>query len=280
MKRFTLLTLSFLATLSLAACITIVDDGDNTDSDFDTATDVSVSSDFNEVAEENVLGPGETKFYRVNLSEEVAANNDLVIVEADPESGDALRVTAYNADGEALLASISSDYFGAETINSSELSVQQTVTPTAACNGPCVAVRTPDEAGQAYFSVENSGGTESYKLYVVAIPFTDETEPNDDIREAPLVDQTQLAAIEYVGDEDFFQSANETERVSLTTDSPQLELTFDVYTESGRYLGSGSANEPYILPADQPLQRLIASVTSQNNRAAVGGSANYGISFE
>ena len=281
MKRFTLLTLSFLATLSLAACITIVDDGGNTDSDFDNATDVSVSSDFSEVAEENVLDSGETKFYRINLPEEVAADNDIVIVEANAEGeDDSFRVTAYNQTGDEVFASVSSDYF----VNADAITTAA-IDPTQMCAGPCVAVLA-DGSGSAYFSVENIGDTKTYDLFVVATPFIDPTEPNDTVQTPALVlvdedgDQKQAAAIEYVGDEDFFQSTENTAQVSLIGSPSALNLEFGVYTESGRYLGSGDAGSPYLIPEDEPAQRLIASVSSADKRAAVGANANYTILFD
>ena len=284
MKRFTLLTLSFLATLSLAACITIVEDGSpdvDTDFDFDSAADVSVSSDFSEAAREDILGSNSRRYYRVNLSEEVAANNDLVIVEANAEGeDDSFKVTAYNQTGDEVFASVSSDYFAnADAISSTAID------PTQTCAGPCVAVLA-DGSGSAYFSVENLGSEKTYDLFVVATPFIDPTEPNDTVQTPALIlvdeegEQKQAAAIEYVGDEDFFQSTENTAQVSLIGSPSALNLEFDVYTESGRYLGSGDADNPYLIPEDEPAQRLIASVSSADKRAAVGANANYTILFD
>ena len=68
-------------TLSLSACIINVGVPEE-DTSFEDAAEVSVSSDFGEVARQDSVAPNETKYYRVNLPEAVAADNDIVIVEA------------------------------------------------------------------------------------------------------------------------------------------------------------------------------------------------------
>lgn len=278
MKRFALLILSFGVALSLAGC-TIIIGGSDGDSRFDNATEVSVSENFDTPARQDFVGVNETIFYRVNLSGSAATNSDLVIIEASAEGdGDALEVAVYDEDREALLASVSPDYFGSpDAVDTSALSPQQLTTSN--CQGPCVAIR-PSTEDIVYVSVRSLGGVEDYSLFVVAADFADTTEPNNSNREPAILGEEQLAAIEYVGDEDFIQSPNDVTQVSLSAVPPQLDLEFDVYTESGRYLDTGSTDATYTLPADQPAQQLIISVTSESNRAAVGGSANYGVTFE
>ena len=250
------------------------------DTGFGDATDVSVSSDFSEVALRDILGSGETRYYRVDLSESVAADNDLVIVEANAEGDDPFRVTAYNQEGGEVLASVSSDSFArASAVRTADIDANQV------CAGPCVAVLA-DGSGSAYFSVENTGGEKTFDLFAVATPFIDTTEPNGSLQTPAQVsadeegEQTQAAAVEFVGDEDFFQSAQGTTRVSLVGSPPELNLEFDVYTESGRFLGSGDAANPYLTPEEEPAQRLLARVFSGDERAAVGANANYTILFD
>ncbi len=248
------------------------------DSRFEDATDVSVSPDFSEAAGQDTLGSGETNYYRVELSESVAADNDIVIVEANAQGDDdPFRVTAYNQDREAVFASVSSDYFArASTLQTADID------PSQVCAGPCVAVLA-NSGGSAYFSVENTGSSEeTFELFIVATPFIDPTEPNNSANSAAQVaeDEEQEAAIEYVGDEDFFQSTANTSRVTLTGSAPELDLQFDVFTESGRRLGSGDGDNPYLIPEDEPAQNLIANVYSADDRAGVGANANYTIRFD
>ncbi len=271
MKRSALLVFACMTLLSLSAC-TIVIGGGN--SRFSGATDVAVGEDFSTPALEDVEAD-EAVFYRIRLSD---VESDLVVIEADAASeDDALEVNVYSASGSAILTSTSPDYFGPVGSASTGVSAQQ-VDTTISCNGPCAAIR-PSSEEQIYVSVDSSGA-QTFDLYVVGVDFTDETEPNGSIREPASLAQDQAAAIEFVGDEDFFQSENDVSSVSISTDTPELELRFDVYSESGRVLGSGTPGEPFTLPNNQSAQQLIVSVTSQSDRAGVGGSANYGVSFD
>ena len=246
------------------------------DSRFDDATEVSVNPDFSETAGQDTLEAGETGYYLVNLSEDVAANNDIVIVEANAEGdSDPFRVTAYSQQGEEVFASVDSEYFA----RASEIQTAD-IDPNQVCAGPCVAVLAND-GGSAYFSVENTGSSEeTFDLFVVATPFIDTTEPNDELSSAAQVSEEQAAAIEFVGDEDFLQSAENASRVTLVGSSPGLDLQFDVYDESGRTLGSGDADNPYVIPEGEPAQNLIANVYSGDGRAGVGADANYTLRFD
>ena len=267
--------------LSLAACTIIIGDGNGDDSRFDNAIEVSVSENFETPAGEGSVDVNESVFYRVDLSGSAATDSDLIIIEADAEGDDdALEVTLYNSEREAFLASVSPDYFGPpDSVSAAALSTQQGVNPTLSCNGPCAALR-PSTEDEVYISVESLAGVEDYELFVVAADFADTTEPNNSNREPAILGEDQLAAIEYVGDEDFIQSPDDVTQVSLSAVPPELDLEFDVYTESGRYLDTGSTDATYTLPESQPAQQLIISVASESNRAAVGGSANYGVIFE
>ena len=271
MKRSGLLTLACATLLSLSACTIVIGGGD---SRFSGATEVDVGDDFSTPALENIEADGSV-FYLINLSD---VESDLVVVEADAEGeDDGLEVTAYSASGNAILTSTSPDFFGPTGSASTGLNVQQ-VDTTISCNGPCLAVR-PSSEEQIYVSVE-SDGAQTFDLYVVGVAFTDATEPNGSIREPATLGQDGAAATEFVGDEDFFQSESDVTSVSVSTDTSELELRFDVYSESGRVLGSGTPGEPFTIPDNQPAQRLIVSVTSQSDRAGVGGSANYGVTFD
>lgn len=257
---------------------------------------VSVQPDFESdpVSDNEFLGSGDSQLYRVNISDTVAQENDLVYFDAVPEgSGDNLRVTVYEVSGSSatpLYASTSNQWFGLPNdpgLSSTAVDFQTSSVDVAGgtCGGPCVIVNTPSGGGTGYVRVEAVGGSASYDFYVVGDDHADVGEPNDTFANAETTDASLSisGALETIGDEDWYRPSRDVVGVELSAppEDADLRLRANIYREDGGYLETIAEGEEYILPVSLSAQRIRVEVFSQDSqpRAASAGRAIYFVDF-
>ncbi len=211
----------------------------------DTVTAQNTSAPTTPVLSDSVAA-GATRYYRVNVN----TARDLLFLEAD---GNDLRVTVHRPSGSVLAVSESNTYFagsvgglslsamdeaepgfiaagrpavddggrrlqvGADTVEPLSISVN------VVCFGPCTI--TPIGSTSTYYvAVRNlSGSSRSFDLYAANHDALDSNEPNGTQAQATAMVGlgTAVGAIEWLGDEDWFQYTGSTRYV-----------TFDMYDQA------------------------------------------------
>jgi hypothetical protein len=292
---------SLIASLILLAGCTISVDGGGTDDPFpgETVETVSVRPDFeSDPVRTNVtLSAGTSRIYKVNISDSVAQNNDVVYFDAVPLDGTKvsgyLEVTSYSVVGSQatpLYVSQSNEWFGrpndpglTSAAALADFAPTSITSGVPACGGPCVVVPTPSGGSTAYIRVEGIQSTTTFDLYVVATTFSDVGEPNDTFSNAEVVggDLFVQGAIEIIGDTDWYVPDSNVAGVTFSGNN-DLNLLANVYTESGSFRSTLSDGQTYILPPDQALQGLRVEVYSDSDqeRAAGAGRALYSIEYQ
>jgi hypothetical protein len=284
----------------LAGCTVSVGNG-GTGGPFpgETAESLTVQPTFESapVRENVTLSAGQSRLYRVDISDTVAQNNDVVYFDAVPTDVNKvsgyLEVVAYTVSGnqaDELYVSRTNEWFGRPNDPGyNTLSANAEIEPatvgsgTPSCGGPCVVVPTPSAAGTAYIRVKGIQSTTTFDLYVVATPFYDIGEPNDTFAAAETATGSPpfiVGAIEVIGDTDWYVPSTDIESVTFNGNG-DLNLLANVYTEGGSFRDTLSDGETYTLPFEQPLQQLRVEVYSDTSqeRSGAAGKALYSLEF-
>lgn len=260
----------------------------------ETPTTVTVQPQFSSPAvQSNVtLEAGQSRLYKVDISQSVAEDNDVVYFDAVPQDETKvdghLEMVAYEVTGtqaNELYVSQTNDWFG-HPDDPGLLSLQESggFVPAAvgsaapSCGGPCIVVPTPSEAGTAYVRVKALQGTVTFDLYVVATDFFDLSEPNDTVGNAEFVNSASASGtLEVIGDVDWYETVGNVSKVTFHANNDVNQLA-SVCTLGGscRTLSNGGVRN---LSSAQPVRVEVFS-DELEERAAAAGKATYSIEFQ
>lgn len=179
----------------------------------------------------------------------VGAEGSLLILMSDMSDSDPDTRIAASQLGTTLASSNQANVFVAGGSAFTPVSTAGTVEPQVivvpnppdenlyTCLGPCLALDPTAESGIVTFSVVNEGPPRLVNLYAAWIDEGDVTEPGNDVRGNELlrtgVGDSVLAAIETLGDVDWFEATASTAHEIVTPE--ELDLRVSIY-----YLGGST----------------------------------------
>ena len=234
---------------------------------------VSASPDPNNpvLSNQNILA-GQEDLFRVNVPSNLSGS--AIYFEAQ---GEGLKITLFDASGNAIAESSSAAYFSkpgsASSLQTQAISVELT------CRGPCVII--PNNSGQYFLEVEASQST-SYNLYVFGDVYQDSVDeagedcsaPGSSLRTAAININVE-GAIETLTDLDCVPASGASKVVLSTGVSTTIEILADIYS-SGSLLATISAGPGEDTDTFESLSEgNFEIIVRGNNQAAPAKGSKY-----